>query len=48
MFPSVHRFLVDLFELMAPANDDNLPGDSDSRAQMSARVRKGGFMFETL
>ena len=36
------------FELQIPANDRDMPGDFDSGAEMSVRVRKGGFMVETL
>ena len=41
-------FPVALFELQTPANDGNISEDFDSRAELSVRVRKGGFMGETL
>ena len=31
-----------------PADHGTIPGDFDRRAEMSVRVRKGGFMVETL
>ena len=42
------RFLVALFELWIPANDGANPGYFHSREEMYVRVRKGGFMVETL
>ena len=38
--PSMCIFQVALFELQTPANDGNVPGDFDSRAEMSVRVWK--------
>ena len=35
-----------LFELWTPASDGAFPGEFDSRAEMSVRIRKGGFMVE--
>ena len=40
--------LVIIFELVTPANDVNIPRDCDSRAEMSARIWKGGFGRNTL
>ena len=40
--------LVAPFELWTPASEANFPGDFDSRAGMSVRVWKGGFMVDTL
>ena len=46
---SKHLFVLKsaLFEHWSPANDVKLPGDFDSQAEMSVRVRKGSFMVET-
>ena len=41
-------FFVALFELWTPANDGRIPGGFDSRAELSVRVRKGGFMVDLL
>ena len=38
--------LVALLELWSPANDGTNPGKFDSRADMSVRVQKGGFMVD--
>ena len=35
-------------ELYTPANDESIPGDFDSHAEMSVRVWKGGSLAETL
>ena len=39
---------VAIVEPCTPANDGNFPGDFGSRAEVSVRVRKGGFMVDTL
>ena len=41
-------FSVALVELENPADDGTFLGEFDSRAETSVRVRKGGFMVETL
>ena len=41
-------FRVALFELLTSANDAKSLGDLDSRAEMSVRVQKGGFMAENV
>ena len=46
---SEHRcFLSCSFWALAPASDGTFPGYFDSRAEMSVRVGKGGFMVKTL
>ena len=40
-------FSIARFELQTPTNDGKNRGDFDSRADMSVRVWKGGFMVET-
>ena len=41
------EFLVALLELNTTANDGTSRGDFDRWAEMSVRVRKGGFIVET-
>ena len=46
--PNMFVFKGALFELWTTANDGKFPGELDRRAEMSVRVRKGGFMVNTL
>ena len=41
-------FQVAIFELYTPSNDGTIPEEFGSRAEMSVRVRKGGFIVDTL